>query len=337
MNKTLKIEKAVFAGGCFWCIESAFVGVEGVMSVVSGYTGGKKENPTYKEVSSGNTGHYEAVEVSYDPMIVSYRDLLDIFWVQIDPTDVGGQFADRGSQYRTAIFYNSEKQKELAEESKKEIERMGKFDKPIVTEILPAEKFYPAEDYHQEYYKKNPLRYKIYRAGSGRDSFIESNWAEDNIPKKDYSQKPPDEVLRNKLTAEQYEVTQHNKTERPFKNEYWDNEKPGLYVDVVTGEPLFSSEDKYDSGCGWPSFTKPLERQLIKEVEDVSIGMRRTEVRSQHGDSHLGHVFDDGPKDKGGMRYCINSASLKFIPYDELEKEGYGEYKKKLDKDKKKP
>lgn len=312
-----KLEKATFAGGCFWCMVKPFDEQEGIEEVVSGYTGGHKENPTYKEVCSETTGHYEAVQITFNPEIFPYEKLLDVFWSQIDPTDAGGQFHDRGDSYRTAIFYHSDEQRQIAEKSKLDLEQSGRFKDPIVTEILPAKPFYAAEEYHQDYYKKNPFRYKMYQAGSGRAAFIKENWKKENHAD-----------LKKKLTPMQYEVTQNNGTEPPFKNEFWNHTEEGIYVDIVSGEPLFSSLDKYDAGCGWPSFTKPINKEQVKEEMDVSHRMVRTEVRSKEGDSHLGHVFEDGPVDKGGLRYCINSAALRFIPVSQLEKEGYGEYKK---------
>ncbi|WP_088044309.1 peptide-methionine (S)-S-oxide reductase MsrA [Bacillus sp. EAC] len=307
-------ELATFAGGCFWCMVKPFDKEDGILKVMSGYTGGEKENPTYEEVCTHMTGHYEAVQITFDPEVYPYEKLLALFWQQIDPTDAGGQFHDRGSSYKTAIFYHNETQKEQALASKEEIEKSGVFKKPIVTEILPAKPFYEAEEYHQHYYKKHPLRYQLYYKGSGRQRFLKEHW------------KTGQEELKKKLTPIQYSVTQEDATEPPFRNEFWDHKEKGIYVDIVSGVPLFSSIDKFDSSCGWPSFTKPILKGEIEEKKDYSHGMMRIEVRSAEADSHLGHVFDDGPGPEG-LRYCINSASLKFIPYEKMDEEGYGNYK----------
>ncbi len=307
-----KTKVATLAGGCFWCIEASFEDLDGVVEAISGYAGGYVADPTYEQVTTGTTGHYETVQVFYDTKKLSYEQVVDHFFKSIDPTDETGQFTDKGSQYKTAIFYANDEEKNTAEKAKAVLEASGNFDKPIVTEILPVAEFYKAEDYHQDYSKNSRLRYELYEKGSGRKEKLEDLWG-------DY------EDLESKLTPLQYEVTQQCGTETPFDNEYWDEKRDGIYVDIVSGVALFSSLDKFDSGTGWPRFTKPIDMSnVVSQKEDGPMG--RTEIKSSQADSHLGHVFADGPG--GGDRYCINSASLKLILKEDLEKEGYGEYLK---------
>jgi len=329
IDKDIKYDIATLAGGCFWCIEAAFEKVEGVVGVVSGYSGGHVENPTYKAVTASKTGHFEVVQVKFNPGKISYDEILVVLFKQIDPTDATGSFVDRGPQYRSAVFYHNESQKEAADNLIKEVNASKRFEKKVTTQVLAFKNFYAAEEYHQDYYKKNKYSYKYYRLRSGRDKFIKKAWAnydKENEMNKSGYKKPSKEELKAKLTPLQYKITQEEGTEQAFNNDYWDNKEQGVYVDIVSGEPLFSSTDKFKSGTGWPSFTKPIDKKTIVEKKDNTFFMSRTEVRSGKADSHLGHLFPDGP-DSTGLRYCINSASLKFVPKEELEKNGLGKYK----------
>lgn len=339
-NKIGGLSVAYFAGGCFWSVESALEKLNGVVEVVSGYMGGK-ENVSYGDVASGKTGNRETVEVFYDPVKVSYEELTEYFLKHIDPTDEGGSFYDRGYQYTSAVYYSTQTEKNIAMSVIVKLDDTKVLSKPIVTKVELAKKFFPAEEYHQDYAEKNEARYALYRKASGRDSFFKETWEKfpetivkvapqnDSMVKapswKNFV-KPPDSELKKILTPLQYSVTQKEGTETPYDNVYFDNKREGIYVDIVSGEPLFSSKDKYDSGTGWPSFVKPISVNAITEKIDNALFTTRTEIRSRIADSHLGHVFDDGPQDRGGKRYCMNSAAMKFIPKADMEKLGYGEY-----------
>lgn len=304
------------AGGCFWGLEAYMEKIDGVVDALSGYANGNKENPTYQEVCTGTTNFAETVKVTYDKSKVDLYTLLKYYLKVVDPTSINKQGNDVGSQYRSGIYYTKEEELPVIQQVIDEIRPL--YKRKIAIQVLPLENFYPAEEYHQDYLAKNPGGY----------CHIDLSLAEEGIQdnrKKTYS-KPSLEELKGKLTFMQYEVTQNAATEPAFQNEYWQKFDKGIYVDIVTGEPLFLSTDKFDSGCGWPSFTKPVEKEAVIYKEDHTHGMSRTEVRSGEGDSHLGHVFDDGPKDQGGLRYCINSASLRFIPLDKMKEEGYEEY-----------
>lgn len=316
-----KLEEIYLAGGCFWGLEAYIARIPGVYDVTSGYANGSTLTPSYQDVLYSNTGHAETVHVRFDPERTDIETILKYYFRVVDPVSLNKQGNDRGTQYRSGIYYLNDEQKMIAEMAIKE-EQM-KYTKDIVVEVLELDNYYLAEEYHQDYLEKNP------------NGYCHIDLSEVEIPLEDESkyEKRSDEVLKKELTKLQYEVTRENKTERPFNNEYWDNKEEGIYVDITTGEPLYSSKDKYRSGTGWPSFVKPISEDVVAEVEDISLfGSKRVEIRSKIGDSHLGHVFTDGPADRGGLRYCMNSASLKFIPYEDMESEGYGDLKELVKK-----
>lgn len=300
------------AGGCFWGLEAYMERIYGVADVISGYANGSTENPTYEDVSKKNTGHAETLKIQYDPARVSLDNLLDYYLQVIDPTSLNKQGNDVGTQYRTGIYFTDEKDREIIE--KKLEDEQKKYKDKIVVEVEKLSNFYEAEAYHQDYLDKNPYGY----------CHIDLRKANEIIIDKEKYKKPSDDFLRKRLTNIQYNVTQKSDTEQPFSNKYWNSEKKGIYVDIVTGEPLFVSSDKFNSGCGWPSFSKPISKDVVMYSSDNSYNMDRVEVRSRAGGSHLGHVFEDGPKESGGLRYCINGAALRFIPLEEMDKEGYG-------------
>lgn len=304
------------AGGCFWGVEAYLSRIFGVADTTAGYANGKTENPTYEDVCHRNTGHAETVHVRYDPDRLPLSTLLMHFFTIIDPTSLNRQGGDSGTQYRSGIYYGEKADLDVIN-AVTSTERI-KHPKPIVTEILPLVQFFPAEEYHQDYLEKHPDGYCHIHFDSLSEDFVFVDPGE--------YRKPDDATLKMTLTPLQYAVTQQAETEQAFSNEYWNTHEPGIYVDVVTGEPLFRSSDKFDSGCGWPSFTEPLETDVVSYRQDKAFGMKRTEVRSRVGNSHLGHLFDDGPKDKGGKRFCINSAALRFIPKPQMEKEGYARF-----------
>lgn len=317
-NMSHETEKIYFAGGCFWGTEHFMKQVDGVESTEVGYANSKVPNPTYREVCTGNTDAAETVMVEYDKDTTDLAWLIKLYFMTIDPTSVNRQGNDRGTQYRTGIYYTDDAQKAVAE---RELAKLAaEYGKPLAVEVMPLKNFYKAEDYHQDYLDKNPDGYchldpRLFEIARNARKPAVRRWI-----------KPDDEELREKLTPLQYEVTQHSATEPPYANEYNDEYRKGIYVDITTGEPFFSSSQKFRSGCGWPSFSEPLPTANIVGKRDLSHGMVRTEVRSEAGDAHLGHVFNDGPEEGGGLRYCINSASLRFIPLADMEREGYGDW-----------
>ena len=312
-----KVKVIHLAGGCFWGLEAYMQKLNGVEDAISGYANGKTENPSYYNLKT--SGHAETVKVVYNPDIISLEDILAYYLRVVNPVSVNKQGNDVGTQYRTGIYYTDEADKTIIENIL--AKEQTKHDKPIAIEVEPLKQFYDAEEYHQDYLEKKPGGYCHIDL-----SLADKPLDKDEEPVIDSSRyiKPSDEELKKNLTDIQYDVTQNSATERAFSNEYHDNFKRGIYVDITTKEPLFSSTDKFESGCGWPSFSKPISKDVVKYFEDNSHFMHRTEVRSRSGDAHLGHVFNDGPKEMGGQRYCINGASLEFIPYDEMDEKGYG-------------
>ncbi len=319
INPIDRFSEIWLAGGCFWGVEAFIKNVPGVLHTEVGYANGRTENPSYEEVCRNNTGHAETVYIKYNPGRISLDTLLDYFFRIIDPTLLNRQGHDTGTQYRTGIYYKDPADRTVIESyiGRKQKEYSGK----IVTEVLPLSNFYKAEEYHQAYLDKNPNGYCHVDLALISEL---KNAARARVDGSKYP-KPHDGILKKELSREQYEVTQNKATEPPFENRFWDNKKKGIYVDVVTGEPLFASGDKFDSGCGWPSFTRPIDDEVVKYSEDKG-RMYRTEVTSRAGGSHLGHVFEDGPADKGGLRYCINSAALRFIPLEDMKDSGYGDF-----------
>ena len=343
-----EVATMMVAGGCFWCVESDLEKLPGVIEVVSGYAGGSTDNPTYGDYAKG--GHREVVEVQYNPQVISFEEILISALKHMDPTDDDGSFGDRGEYYSPAFYYENDEQKQLIESLIAEVNEKGPYDKPLAIDVEARPKFWPAEDFHQDYYKGalSSVKYNFYRKASGRDDFIEKYWGDDTDPSLHWREnstiyrtndtgnskggfwldfiKPSDSELKSTLSDIQYKVTQKNGTERSFNNEYWDNHEEGIYVDIVSGEPLFSSTHKFDSGTGWPSFTRPIDYNFVTEHDDRILLQKRTEIRSAIADSHLGHVFPDAPKELGGIRYCMNSASLRFVPKADMEAEGYGDF-----------
>ncbi len=342
---------ALFGNGCFWCVESDMEKVAGVVSVVSGYAGGSASSPTYQNYA--DSGHREVVLVTYDANVVTYANLVEHILKHGDPTDVGGSFKDRGVEYAPALYYETEAEAAAARAVVQAVDAAGIFSEPLPIPLLPRTAFYPAEEYHQDYAKKNPLKYSFYRTASGRSAFIVRTWGDDatkfiystnitnnssaamNTPYTPTSWttyvRPDDATLRAQLSELSYKVTRQDGTERAGTSPLDKNYEPGIYVDIISGEPLFSSRDKYDSGTGWPSFVRPISDEAVTLHEDRRLFSVRTEVRSRYADSHLGHVFDDGPADRGGKRYCMNGAALRFIPQAEMAAAGYAAWLSKVE------
>ncbi|MEM9830908.1 MAG: peptide-methionine (S)-S-oxide reductase MsrA [Bacteroidota bacterium] len=317
-----KNEVATLAGGCFWCMEAPFEGIDGIRTVTSGFSGGDEQNPTYEQVSAGSTGHREVVQITFNPEVISYMEILDVYWKQFDPTDGEGSFTDRGFQYSPAVFAHTPTQKEVAEASKEALMASGIFGAPILTPILPYRGFYRAKEYHQDFYRKEPFTYRNYRIESGRDEFIAKFW---EVPKAENYLRPDSLKLLETLSFVQYGVTMNNETESPFDNAYWDNTEDGIYVCIISGAPLFSSVDQYDSGTGWPSFSRPIDTRFLKKQICEFTGYAEIRIRSLYGDSHLGSSYFQGPE-PNNIRYCINSAALKFIPLAEMYGTNYERY-----------
>lgn len=332
-TQTNKLKELYLAGGCFWGLEKYLSLIQGVESTEVGYANGLTQSPSYEDVCRKNTGHAETVKVIYNPDVISLSFLLDQFYEVIDPTSINRQGNDVGTQYRSGIYYKDRNDEPEILESIRLLQE--KYSRPIAIEVTGLQQYYSAEEYHQKYLDNNPGGY----CHIGSDKFAKAERAIERkaMEGKTMENKPPIEKkskdeLKRTLTPIQYDVTQNSDTEPPFRNEYHDLFREGIYVDITSGEPLFVSTDKFDSGCGWPSFSKPINDEIIVEKEDNSLFRKRIEVRSKLADAHLGHVFTDGPKEMGGLRYCINSASLRFIPKEDMEQLGYGAWLKELER-----
>lgn len=323
----MNLKTIYLAGGCFWGMEGYFKRLNGVIETEAGYANGHTDNPSYEEVCNQDTGHAETIKVKYDADIISLTDILRHFFRIVDPTTLNRQAHDTGTQYRSGIYYTDPADHDVIQAMIKA--EQGRYTAPIVVENLPLQHFFPAEEYHQDYLDKNPQGYCHIDLRKAREPLPELPPSQTSTTLYDANafHKPDAATLHQQLSEEAYQITQNAGTERPYSHPYDELFVPGIYVDIVSGEPLFSSRDKFNSGCGWPAFSQPIQSEAVSKHEDNSHGMQRTEVRSQHADSHLGHVFKDGPQDRGGLRYCINGASLRFIPYEEMDAAGYAAYK----------